>query len=109
MVSTTSLLDVDHVRTGIGGGSLLVVTSALVVTRVPTPAFSAVLVVATMVVASAVGRPGALLLGVTGWALCTGFGVNELGQLTFAPADLLRLAVYVGGAVVLGGTRGSAQ
>ena len=31
------------------------------------------------VFASAVDA-GALLLGVTGWALCTGFGVNELGS-----------------------------
>lgn len=99
----------DQVRTGMGGASLFVVTSALVATRVPSPAFSAVLAVATAVVASAVTRPGAVLLGVTGWALCTGFGINDLGQLTFAPADLLRLVAYVGCAVALGGTRSAAQ
>ena len=37
----------------------------------------------------------ALLVGVTGWALCTGFAVNQFGQLTFAATDLVRLAAYV--------------
>ena len=106
---STHLLDVDRVRIGVGGGVLFVVNSALVATAVPTPVFVAVLVVATVVVASTVALPGALLLGLTGWALSTGFGVNQLGQLTFAPHDLLRLLVYVGSAAVLGGARGPAQ
>ncbi len=94
---------------GAGGAGLFVVTAALVAVGMPTLAFTATLAVATSVFASTVARPGALLLGVTGWALCTGFGVNELGQLTFAPADLLRLAAYVACALVLGGDRFPAQ
>ena len=87
----------------------MVVTAALVAVGMPTLAFTATLGVVTAVFASAVGRRGAVLLGVTGWALCTGFGVNDLGQLTLAPADLLRLSAYVACALVLGGDRFPAQ
>jgi hypothetical protein len=105
----SSLLEVDRVRIGAGGAGLLVVTAGLVAVGMPTFAFTATLGVVTAVFASAVGRPGAALLGLTGWALCTGFGINELGQLTFAPADLLRLSAYVACALVLGGDRLPAQ
>ena len=37
----------------------------------------------------------AVLTGLTAWACLTGFVVNELGQLTFAGADLVRLLVLV--------------
>ena len=103
------MTQVDGVRVGVGGGTLFVVTAALVAVGIPTAAFTAALAVATGVCSSAVRRSGALLLGVTGWALCTGFGVNELGQLTFAPGDLLRLAAYVACALVFGGDRLPAQ
>jgi hypothetical protein len=108
-VREVALLDVDRVRVGAGGAGLFVVTAALVAVGMPTFAFAATLAVVTAVFASAVARPGALLLGVTGWALCTGFGVNDLGQLTFAPADLLRLAVFVACTLVVGGDRFPAQ
>lgn len=103
------LLEVNDVRVGVGGGTLLVATAALVVASPPTAVFTAALAAVTGLCSLVVRRPGALLLGVTGWALCTGFGVNELGQLTFAPADLVRLAAYVGCALLLGGERFPAQ
>jgi len=34
-------------------------------------------------------------LGATAWAMQTGFGINDLGQLTFARADLLRLLLLI--------------
>ncbi|KAA1416873.1 hypothetical protein F0U44_16945 [Nocardioides humilatus] len=105
----SSLLEVDQVRVGAGGAGLFIVTAALVAIGMPTSAFVATLAVVTGVLASVVGRPGALLLGITGWALCTGFGVNDLGQLTFTGGDLVRLALYAGCALVLGGARFPAQ
>ena len=99
----------DGVRIGASGVGLLIVTAALVVVGLPPFAFTATLGIVTAVFASAVGRPGAALLGLTGWALCTGFGVYDLGDLTFAPADLIRLAAYVACAVVLGRDRFPAQ
>jgi hypothetical protein len=108
-VRDVTLLDVDRVRVGAGGAGLLVVTATLVAVGMPTWAFTATLAAVTTVFASTVDRPGALLLGVTGWALCTGFGVNQFGQLTFASADLLRLAAYVGCALAFGGDRFPAQ
>ena len=65
--------------------TLFVLTAALVAVGVPTLAFTATLAFATGICCVGGRRSGALLLGVTGWALCTGFGVNELGELTFAP------------------------
>lgn len=103
------LLDVDRVRVGAAGAGLFVVTAALVAVGMPTPAFTVTLAMVTTVFASAVARPGALLLGVTGWALCTGFGVNDLGQLTFTAGDLVRLGAYAGCALVIGGVRFPAQ
>lgn len=103
------LWDVDGVRVGAGGGALFVVTAGLVVTSVPTTAFVLTLGAVTGICASAVRRAGALLLGVTGWALCTDFGINQFGQLTFAPGDLARLTAYVVCAVVVGRQRFPAQ
>lgn len=108
-VGDSSLLDVDGVRLGAGGAGLLVLTAALVAVGMPPFAFTATLAVATVVLASAVEPAGAVLLGVTGWALCTGFGINDFGQLTFAVGDLVRLAAYVGCALALGGARFPAQ
>jgi hypothetical protein len=53
-----------------------------------------VLVSATVLGATV--TPGlAATLGITAWALFTGFVVNDYGLLTFAPADLGRLVVLV--------------
>jgi hypothetical protein len=39
-------------------------------------------------------------LGATGWGFVTGFVVNTGGQLTFDPADLVRLTLMVSAAVL---------
>jgi hypothetical protein len=60
-----------------------------------TPVTEGLAVLAMVVVAA--GLPVLLrpVLGVMAWAFVTGFVVNELGQLTFTGADLLRLATMV--------------
>jgi hypothetical protein len=108
-VSEPDLLHVDGVRVGMGGAALLVMTAAGVAVGLSTSGFTVVLAVIAGACAATVGQPGALLLGVTGWALCTGFGVNELGELTFAQTDCLRLVAYVGWALLLGGDQSPAQ
>jgi hypothetical protein len=48
----------------------------------------------------ALSRHATAGLAVTAWAWWTGFSENSYGQLTLAPADLVRLAVFVVVAVV---------
>ncbi len=108
-VSESDLLQLDGVRVGVGGAALFLATAAGAVVGLSVVGFTVVLVAVTGAFAAAVRRPGGLLLGVAGWAFCTGFGVNELGELTFAQADLLRLAAYVGCALLLAGDRSPAQ
>jgi hypothetical protein len=84
------------VRLGVAGGVEYVAMGLLVATHAPSPAGVAVLLVMTALASPVLTRAAAVLLGVTGWALATGFLVNGLGQLTFAPGDLLRLGAYAG-------------
>ncbi|GAA3811936.1 hypothetical protein GCM10022242_13010 [Nocardioides panacisoli] len=96
------MLEQEGVRLGIGGGLLLAATATCVATGITgAGATAAVFAVATLLF-RVVRKYGALLLAVTGWALATGFGVNELGQLTFRGPDLVRLLVIVAGAIALG-------
>lgn len=94
-------LEQTGVRLGVAGGVEYVAMGVLVAAHAPSPAGVAVLLVVTALACPVLPRPAALLLGVTGWALATGFLVNGLGQLTFGGADLLRLAAYAGVAAVL--------
>jgi hypothetical protein len=95
----------DGVRFGIGSGVLFVLTDVVIVGQLPGVYGVALLLVATAVLAATLDGPYAFLLGLAGWAFATGFVVNTLGVLTFAPSDLLRLAVFVAAAVTgrLGG------
>jgi hypothetical protein len=103
------MLEQEGVRLGIGGGLLLAATATCVATGLTgVGATAAVYAVATMLF-RVVRKYGALLLAVTGWALVTGFGINELGQLTFHASDLARLAVIVAGAIALGRGAPAAQ
>ena len=95
------VLEQAGVRLGVAGGVEYVAMGVLVAAHAPTPAGVAVLLVLTALASPVLPRPAALLLGVTGWALATGFLVNGLGQLTFTVGDLLRLAAYAGVATAL--------
>jgi hypothetical protein len=90
-----AMTDEVEVRCGIGAGALLVLTAALVTTRPPTVDGVALFLAATVLLAHVLDAPRALLLGLTGWALATGFVVNTAGTLTLAPLDTLRLAVFL--------------
>ena len=96
------MLAEEGVRLGIGGGLLLSATGVAVAVGLTGSGVVAAVLAVTAVLFRIVGRYGALLLAITGWALATGFGVNELGQLTFGAGDLVRLAGVVLGAVALG-------
>jgi len=96
------MTDEVEVRFGIGAGVLFVLTDVVVVGPLPGTYGVALLLVATVVLAAALNRPYALLLGLAGWAFATGFAINTLGVLTFARSDLLRLAVFLVAAVVTG-------
>jgi hypothetical protein len=92
-------LDQVEIRFGIGAGGLVL---AVIVARLAglDEAPAAVLLLGvTAALGATVGRGLAALLGLTAWALLTGFVTHRYGVLTFAPADLLLMAVLLASAV----------
>lgn len=101
-----ALTDEVEVRCAIGAGALLVLTAVLVTTGPSVVDGVAVFLGATVLLAHLLDATRALLLGLTGWALATGFVVNTAGDLTLAPRDTLRLAVFLMAAAGVAGRRG---
>jgi hypothetical protein len=87
-------------RFGLGGGVLFLATGAIVAGGVPSVLGVGALLVVTTVAALALDVGYALALGLAGWAFATGFAVNSLGTLTASGADLLRLVLFLGAAVL---------
>ena len=89
---------VPAVRAALGGAAVTVATAlatrtGLVAVDLP------VLLVLVAATALVVPLGYGLLVGVTAWAMLTGFAVNSAGVLTFHRGDLAHLAVLVGVAV----------
>lgn len=84
------MLDESEVRLGVAGGLLVVVLCAVCWTGVPDR--DGIELTATALLSLTVTRWGGVLLGVTCWALLTGFVTHHDGRLTFAPHDLVLLA-----------------
>ena len=99
------MTDQVGVRFGIGNGVLFLLTGASVASGMPGAYGVGLLLVATAVLAGALDRLHAFGLGLAGWAFATGFAIHTLGVLTFAPHDLLRLAVFVLTATATSGAR----
>ena len=89
------------VRLGVAGGVEYVAMGVLVTVHAPSAVGVGVLLALTALASPALPRPAAVLLGVSAWALATGFVVNELGRLTFSPGDLARLGAHAGVALLL--------
>lgn len=87
--------DQAEVRFGLAGATQAV--AAAVCAAVPLAGWYGVAVLLALTTAWCVVLPRrlAVVLALAGWAWATGFAVNELGRLTFAPADLGRLAAYL--------------
>jgi len=94
-MAVRAITDEVEVRCGIGAGVLLVLTAALVTARPPSVDGVALFLATTVLLAHKLDTPRALLLGLTGWALATGFVINTAGDLTLAPWDTLRLGVFM--------------
>ncbi|HWJ81131.1 MAG TPA: hypothetical protein VNS55_02740 [Nocardioides sp.] len=109
LTRTSTLLDQEGVRLGIGGGTLLATTAACVALGITGATATAAVFTVAVSLFRVVRRYAALLLAVTGWALATGFGINDLGRLTFQGPDLVRLAFILAGAVALGRSGPAAQ
>lgn len=89
--------------------SALVLATVLGRTDAPTAAATAAFAVLVGVCAC-LGRPAATLaVAVMAWSLLTGFVVHALGTLTFAPADLRRLAVLLAVAGLTAAARAARQ
>jgi hypothetical protein len=94
-VAAQVMTDEVGVRFGIGNGVLFVLTAVVVAGRL-TGAYGVILLLgATAALAVALDRRHALGLGLAGWAFATGFAIHTLGVLTFAPHDLLLLALFM--------------
>src|SRR3954452_24786542 len=96
------ITDQVGVRFGVGSGVLFGLTGALVAGGLRGATGVALLLLATAGLAAALDAPHAVLLGLAGWAVATGFAVNTLGVLTAAPLDLLRLVGFVVAAAACG-------
>jgi preprotein translocase subunit SecY len=94
-VAAQTMIDEVGVRFGIGNGVLLLLTAVVVAARLTGAYGVGLLLLATAVLAAALDRRHALGLGLAGWAFATGFAIHTLGVLTFAPHDLLLLAVFM--------------
>ncbi|MDH2412974.1 hypothetical protein [Nocardioides sp. CER19] len=95
-------LDQVEFRFGIGAGGLVL---AVIVARLAglDEAHAAVLLLGvTAALGATVSRALAALLGLTAWALLTGFVTHRYGVLTFALSDLLLMTALLAGA--LGGS-----
>ncbi|KRA39207.1 MULTISPECIES: hypothetical protein [unclassified Nocardioides] len=102
---TATPVDRPEVRFGMAGGSLLV--GAAMCTALPLSGWYGVVLLLAIAAAWCVVLPLGLAIGVgvSAWAFATGFAVNDFGVLTFAPADLLRLGLYAGVAVLVSGAQ----
>lgn len=99
------ITDEVEVRCGLGAGALLVLTAVLVTAGPTTADGVGLFLAATVLLAHPLDALHALLLGLTGWALATGFVVNTAGDLTLAPWDALRLLMFLVAAAVVAGGR----
>lgn len=90
-----AITDEVEVRCGLGAGALLVLTAVLVTAEPTAGDGVALFLAATVLLSHPLDAPRALLLGLTGWGLATGFVINTAGDLTLAPWDLVRLAVFL--------------
>jgi hypothetical protein len=90
-----AITDEVEVRCGIAAGALLVLTAVLVTAGPTIVDGVAAFLAATVLLAHMLDATRALLLGLLGWALATGFVVNTAGTLTLTPGDALRLAVFL--------------
>lgn len=99
--STARVTDETWIRFGIAEAALvaaLLVASALRLDEQLTLALVALTTVAAGTLLAPVCAAG---LGVSAWAMFTGFSENSLGTLTFAGPDLLRLGLLVAGCALV--------
>lgn len=99
-VAQPVMTDQVGVRLGLATGLQICLTCTAAALRLPGSMAVAVLLVATLLLASTLDGLHALVLGAAGWAFATGFMINTLGLLTTGPWDLVRLVTFVAGAFV---------
>lgn len=98
--ATTGLRDLCEVRFAGAGLVLAVVVAGCRVVGAGAALATAVVGLCCLVLCLALPLRLAVVVGLTAWALVTGFVSNELGVLTFRDADLLRLGALLVLAVV---------
>jgi hypothetical protein len=88
-------LDQVEIRFGLAGGVLVLAVAAARLLGLDVEYAGLLLLVVCAGLAGAVGRGRAVVLGLTAWALLTGFVAHRYGELSLAPADLRLMAVFV--------------
>lgn len=88
-------LDQVEIRFGIAGGLVVLVLCAVRLAGLDDGYAFGLLLVTTVALSAAVNRRLAVLLGLSTWALCTGFLTNTYGVLTFSPRDLALMGELV--------------
>ena len=105
VLRSAPLVELPGVRFGLAGGSLFLAAAACA--ALPLSGWYGVVLLLAVATAWCVVLPLGLGLAVavSAWAFATGFAINDFGLLTFAPADLLRLGIYVGVAALVSGAQ----
>lgn len=102
------LLGEPQVRFALATGVQFVVIAVIVATRfVGVPGVGLELLTTVVLAIPLPARYGCAL-GVIGWALTTSFAVNSLGVLTFTPADMVRLTIFIAASLIAATTRATA-
>jgi hypothetical protein len=106
---TARITDEVGLRFGFAEAALVAALLVASLFRLDEQLTLAVVAATTLAAGALLGPVWAAGLGVSAWAMFTGFSENTLGTLTLASGDLLRLALLVVGcavvAVVAGATR----
>ena len=102
-------LDQVGIRFGIAGALLVAVVIVSGLARVDDGYVLGAVLVATAALGATVNRGLAAVLGLTAWALATGFVTNAYGLLTFAGADLELMAALVVSPVLTSHLAGAAR
>lgn len=101
-----ALVAEPEIRFGLAHGVLIVILLVGAAGHLPTPLVGLAMLVTVLGVAGGQRLGLAIFLGISQWAMVTGFFVHVRGQLTFAPGDLVRLALFVTVTVIATRPRG---
>jgi hypothetical protein len=106
---TARITDEVGLRFGFAEAALVAALLVASLFRLDEQLTLAVVAATTLAAGALLGPVWAAGLGVSAWAMFTGFSENTLGTLTLASGDLLRLALLVVGCAVVAAVAGATR